>query len=59
MENPIWGNSIFQRDESCYQCHQSFDLQEEMVKGGVGMGIYPVQIGQKKPIAFSPVRIEN
>jgi len=53
------GNSIFQRDESCYQCHQSFDLQEEMVKGGAGMGIYPVQIGQKKPIAFSPVRIEN
>ena len=53
------GNNIFQRNESCYGCHQSFDLEEEMVQGKGGMGVYSVQIGRKKLIAFSPVRIGN
>jgi PAS domain S-box-containing protein len=51
--------NILQRDESCNQCHFSFDYAEKMLKEGYGLGEYKVRKGPEKLAAFAPLKFEN
>jgi PAS domain S-box-containing protein len=51
--------NILQRDESCNQCHFSFDYAEKMLKEGHGFGEYKVRNGPEKLAAFAPLKFEN
>jgi PAS domain S-box-containing protein len=51
--------NIFQRDESCNQCHFSFDYAERILKEGHGLVGYKLRNGPEKLAAFARLELEN
>ena len=51
--------NIFQRDESCNQCHISFEYAERILKEGHGLVGYKLRNGPEKLAAFAPLEFEN
>ncbi|MBI4444511.1 MAG: hypothetical protein HY645_01275 [Acidobacteria bacterium] len=49
------GRSIYRADSRCTQCHQSFEIEQEMVQGTVGSGWNEVPPGSRKIIAYAPL----
>ena len=54
----IWRN-IFKNDGTCFQCHEDFDNEKRMVKGDKGTKESFVRTGEKKLIAYYPVKIST
>ena len=51
--------NISQRDESCNQCHSSFDYAEKILKEGHGFAEYKLGNGPEKLAAFVPMEFAN
>ena len=51
--------NIFRRDESCNQCHISFDYVEKILKEGHGFVEYKLGNGLEKLAAFIPMEFQN
>ena len=51
--------NIFQRDESCNQCHNSFEYAERILKERNGLVGYKLRTGLEKLAAFAPLEFEN
>jgi len=50
---------IYQRDETCRQCHISFDYAERMLKETEGTAEYRLRGRPKKLAAFASIKFEN
>ena len=51
--------NIFKRDETCNQCHISFDYAEKILKEGHGFVEYKSRNGPEKLAAFVPMEFQN
>ncbi len=49
----------YQREESCHQCHVSFDYAERMVKEKQGTAEYQLKGFPKNLASFAPMKFEN
>ena len=52
----IWRN-IFKNDGTCFHCHENFENEKKMVRGYKGTKELFVKTGEKKLIAYYPVKI--
>jgi PAS domain S-box-containing protein len=51
--------NIYQRDESCQQCHTSFDHAEKILKEREGIAHYKLKGFPERIAAFAPMDFEN
>ena len=52
------GKNIYEADTSCFQCHESFDVEKKILKSeDVGFSAYVAPYGEDKIIAFSKAKI--
>ncbi|MBI5695089.1 MAG: cache domain-containing protein [Nitrospirae bacterium] len=52
------GRNLLDADESCYQCHRSFDAERKILAGvGIDYGLYTAPMGEDKLISFSRARV--
>ncbi len=51
--------NIYQKEESCQQCHTSFDYAEKILKGKQGIAGYKLKDLPEKIAAFAPMDFEN
>ena len=54
----IWRN-IFKNDGTCFQCHENFENEKRMLRGDKGTKESFVRTGEKKLIAYYPVKIST
>ncbi len=54
------GRNLYRTDTSCFECHQSFDLEKKVIEGrGDYHGKFVSPSGEDKVLAFSTVDIGN
>lgn len=54
------GRNLYKTDMSCFQCHQSFNLEKTIIEGKAkDFGRYIAPTGEDKIIAFSTTAIDN
>jgi len=54
------GRNLYKTDMSCFQCHQSFNLEKTIIEGRAkDFGRYIAPTGEDKIIAFSTATIDN
>jgi len=54
------GRNLYKTDLSCFQCHQSFNLEKTIIEGKAkDFGRYIAPTGEDKIIAFSTATIDN
>jgi signal transduction histidine kinase len=54
------GRNLYKTDMSCFQCHQSFNLEKTIIEGKAkDFGRYIAPTGEDKIIAFSTASIDN
>jgi signal transduction histidine kinase len=59
-EHPeMLGNNINSDRHECRKCHESFDLEHEMVRGKIGYGWNEVPKGAGKIVAYAPLDAGN
>jgi PAS domain S-box-containing protein len=54
------GKNIFAADRSCFQCHESFDVEKRILRSeDIGFSAYVAPYGEDKIIAFSKAKIAD
>ena len=54
------GKNIYAADTSCFQCHESFDVEKRILRSeDVGFSAYVAPYGEDKIIAFSRARVAD
>jgi len=54
------GRNLYKTDMSCFQCHQSFNLEKTIIEGRAkDFGRYIAPTGEDKILAFSTATIDN
>lgn len=57
-QSKMVGKNLNKADESCYECHTSFDVEKKILgSGDIGFSSYIAPYGEDKLIAFSKARI--
>jgi len=51
--------NIFQSNTECMECHQSFDIQKNMLINKTGFGEYTIGDEPLKIMAYAPIKIAN
>ncbi|RJQ22820.1 MAG: sensor histidine kinase [Nitrospiraceae bacterium] len=54
------GRNLYQTDETCFKCHESFNLEKTIIEGTAkDFGRYIAPTGEDKIIAFSTANVDN
>lgn len=54
------GKNIYSADSSCFQCHESFDVEKKILSSeDLGFSAYVAPYGEDKIIAFSKAKVSN
>jgi len=54
------GKNIYSADPSCFQCHESFDVEKKILRSeDLGFSAYVAPYGEDKIIAFAKAKISN
>ncbi len=52
------GRNLYKTDESCFNCHKSFDVEKKIIEGkGDNYGQYVAPTGEDKVLAFSTIPV--
>lgn len=54
------GKNLYQADSSCFECHQSFEVEKKILESGeLGFSSYIAPYGEDKLVAFSKARVAD
>ena len=54
------GKNIYSADSSCFQCHESFDVEKRILRSeDLGFSAYVAPYGEDKILAFSKAKVAN
>lgn len=54
------GRNLYKTDSSCFQCHESFDVEKKIIEGrGDYFGRHVAPTGEDKILAFSTAQVED
>ncbi len=54
------GKNLFKADNSCFNCHKSFDVEKQILSSGdIGSSSYIAPYGEDKLIAFSKAKVAD
>ena len=54
------GKNIYSADSSCFQCHESFDVEKRILRSeDLGFSAYVAPYGEDRIIAFSKAKLSN